>query len=375
MKTLWLHIGMAKTASTAIQTFCSENAKLLEREGFCYPIFSISYPGISRAHNGCFLLKVIKDSDGTRDVNQEAANFQEGMKTVHKLFKSYDNVILSNEIIWRGMDVDKKDFWELMIKEAQKGDFNIRVIVYLRRQDSFISSNWNQLVKRQWTEETFEHYISRVDRTMLNYYDKLERMAALIGKENIIVRRFDREKFVGGNIYSDFLDAVGISITNEYVITKEVRNTSLYGNTHEIKRVLNSIPQIKDRAAQTFLVNILQEFSSLSKEKYPSEMFSKEEANALLEDYASGNKKIAEEYLHEPNAELFDKVQKELLKWQKDNPYMADDVIRLIGIAGICLYQENQMLKKEVHELSSFRFHLEHPVKTIIRKIKQLTKK
>ena len=87
MKTLWLHIGMAKTASTAIQTFCSENAKLLEREGFCYPIFSISYPGISRAHNGCFLLKVIKDSDGTRDVNQEAANFQEGMKTVHKLFK------------------------------------------------------------------------------------------------------------------------------------------------------------------------------------------------------------------------------------------------------------------------------------------------
>lgn len=375
MKTLWLHIGMAKTASTAIQTFCSENAKLLEREGFCYPIFSISYPGISRAHNGCFLLKVIKDSDGTRDVNQEAANFQEGMKTVHKLFKSYDNVILSNEIIWRGMDVDKKDFWELMIKEAQKGDFNIRVIVYLRRQDSFISSNWNQLVKRQWTEETFEHYISRVDRTMLNYYDKLERMAALIGKENIIVRRFDREKFIGGNIYSDFLDAVGISITNEYVITKEVRNTSLYGNTHEIKRVLNSIPQIKDRAAQTFLVNILQEFSSLSKEKYPSEMFSKEEANALLEDYASGNKKIAEEYLHEPNAELFDKVQKELLKWQKDNPYMADDVIRLIGIAGICLYQENQMLKKEVHELSSFRFHLEHPVKTIIRKIKQLTKK
>lgn len=375
MKTLWLHIGMAKTASTAIQTFCSENAKLLEREGFCYPIFSISYPGISRAHNGCFLLKVIKDSDGTRDVNQEAANFQEGMKTVHKLFKSYDNVILSNEIIWRGMDVDKKNFWELMIKEAQKGDFNIRVIVYLRRQDSFISSNWNQLVKRQWTEETFEHYISRVDRTMLNYYDKLERMAALIGKENIIVRRFDREKFIGGNIYSDFLDAVGISITNEYVITKEVRNTSLYGNTHEIKRVLNSIPQIKDRAAQTFLVNILQEFSSLSKEKYPSEMFSKEEANALLEDYASGNKKIAEEYLHEPNAELFDKVQKELLKWQKDNPYMADDVIRLIGIAGICLYQENQMLKKEVHELSSFRFHLEHPVKTIIRKIKQLTKK
>lgn len=375
MKTLWLHIGMAKIASTAIQTFCSENAKLLEREGFCYPIFSISYPGISRAHNGCFLLKVIKDLDGNRDVNQEAANFQEGMKTVHKLFKSYDNVILSNEIIWRGMDVDKKNFWELMIKEAQKGDFNIRVIVYLRRQDSFISSNWNQLVKRQWTEETFEHYISRVDRTMLNYYDKLERMAALIGKENIIVRRFDREKFIGGNIYSDFLDAVGISITNEYVITKEVRNTSLYGNTHEIKRVLNSIPQIKDRAAQTFLVNILQEFSSLSKEKYPSEMFSKEEANALLEDYASGNKKIAEEYLHEPNAELFDKVQKELLKWQKDNPYMADDVIRLIGIAGICLYQENQMLKKEVHELSSFRFHLEHPVKTIIRKIKQLTKK
>ena len=39
MKTLHVHIGTPKTATTAIQHFCKENAKILAEKGFCYPIF------------------------------------------------------------------------------------------------------------------------------------------------------------------------------------------------------------------------------------------------------------------------------------------------------------------------------------------------
>lgn len=372
MKTLWIHIGMAKTASTAIQSFCYENAGILARHGFCFPTFPFAYPGIAKAHNGRFLLGMLKDANGKRNFAQEEKNFKEGMQMVHELFRTQDNIILSDESIWRGMDSEKKNLWELMVQEAEKGGFGLHVIVYFRRQDKFFPSNWNQLVKKQWSEETFEHYTGRVNRLFLNYYDKLERMASVIGKENITVRRFERDKFEGGSIYADFLSVLGLPLTEEYNVSQEVRNFGLYGNTHEIKRVLNSLPAIKDRRAQLFILERLWEFSDISQDEYPNEMMSKDEITAFLETYGPGNRKVAEEYMHEPGAELFDNTVKDLPKWEKDNPHMTDDLIRFIGSTGIYLYKENQELKKEIAELKKFADHVRHPFRTLWRRLKRL---
>lgn len=371
MKTLWVHIGMSKTASTAIQAFCGENAKVLARHGFCFPTLPFHYPGISKAHNGYFLLGVARDKDGKRDREKEAKNFREGMRIVHKLFLSNDNIILSDESIWRAMDIEKQYLWDTLKQEAEKGGFQIRVIVYLRRQDKFFPSIWNQTVKKKGLQETYEEYVERADKFRLNYYEKLERMASVVGKENITVRRFEREHFVGGTIYEDFLSVFGLSLTDEYSVSQEVRNIGLYGNTHEIKRVLNSLPEIKDSKVQGFIVKCLLDFSKISQKEYPSEMLSKEEVEAFLAKYGSGNRKVAEEYLHEPGAELFDNTVKDLPKWEKDNPYMIDDLIRFTGSMGIRLHQENQELKKEVAELRRFVNHVRHPFKTVFRRIKR----
>lgn len=370
MKILWIHIGMAKTASSAIQAFCYENANILESHGYCYPVFPFRYPGIAKAHNGRFLLGVIKDGNGKRDLEQEQQNFKDGMQMVHKLFLTHDNIILSDESIWRGMDCEKPDLWELMAKEAQKGNFQIRVIVYFRRQDKFFPSNWNQIVKKDGVTETFEHYFGRVDLFFLNYYEKLERMASIIGKEHIIVRRFEPDKFIGGNIYHDFLSVLGLSFTSEYHITQEIRNYGLYGNTHEIKRALNFLPKLKEKSVRLFIVNCLWEFSDISQKEYPNEMFSKKEILQILETYSSGNQKVAQEYLHEPGAKLFDNTVNDLPKWQKDNPYMADDIIRFIGSTRNYLYQEMQELKKECDELNNWGKLIFHPLRTVLRRLR-----
>ena len=372
MKTLWIHIGMAKTASTSLQAFCLENAKVLDRHGFCFPPLAFRYRGIAKAHNGRFLLGMIKDENGKRDREQEEKNFQEGMRMVHELFRTNENVILSDESIWRGMDSEKKNLWELMVEEAGKGDFQIKVIVYLRRQDKFFPSNWNQIVKKDGVKETFEHYTGRVNRLFLNYYDKLERMASVIGKENITVRRFERDKFEGGSIYSDFFSVLGLELTDEYHISQEVRNNGLYGNTHEIKRVLNSLPEVKDRKLQRFIIERLWEFSDISQEEYPNEMFSPEEAREILETYGPGNRKVAEEYLHERGAELFDNAVKDLPKWEKNNPHMTDDIIRFVGTMGIYLYKENQELKKEIQKMKKLADLIRHPFRTVWRRVRRL---
>ena len=120
MKTLWIHIGMPKTASTAIQEFCRENAQALAAHGFCYPIFPISYTGVARVRNGHFLMGLSKALGAVRDLEQEERDFQKGMQIVNETFQRYDNVILSDEGIWRSMDIEKKNLWVRMAEEAQK---------------------------------------------------------------------------------------------------------------------------------------------------------------------------------------------------------------------------------------------------------------
>lgn len=128
---------------------------------------------------------------------------------------------------------------------------------------------------------------------------------------------------------------------------------------------------MKEKPVRLFLTNCLWEFSDISQREYPNEMFSKEEISQLLETYGPGNRKVAEEYLHEPGAELFDNTIKDLPKWEKDNPYMVDDVIRFLGSTGIYLFQENKELQKELAELRRFAKFVRHPFRTLWRRIRR----
>lgn len=375
MKTLHVHIGTPKTGTTSIQNFCCENQRLLEQRGYCYPMFPYAYKGIAKVRNGHFLLGRVVGAGGVRDENREREIYREGMATLRKLFSTYDDIILSDEGIWWRMDSIKKAFWTDLKQAAQQEGFRIHAIVYLRRQDKLYISHWNQVVKAKSgviADYTLQEALEKDNlKIWLEYYEKIERIAGIIGKENITVRRFDKKHFVQGSLYADFLETVGLSLTEEYNISQDVRNVGLYGNTHEIKRVLNSLPQMSERAVNTFFVDSLWEISGVSKQEYPSEMMSKEETEAFLRTYQEGNRKIAEEYLGEPGAELFDEPILDLPKWQKDNPYMYDDLIRFAGVTTIRLREENRKLKKEVKDLSDFRNHLKHPFRTLFRRLKR----
>ena len=371
MKTLHIHIGTPKTATTAIHYFCKENAEMLAKEGYCYPTFTFEYPGISKAHTGRFLMGVVKDKDGNRNTKQEEINFREGMNIVKKLFREYEHIILSDEGIWRRTEGIKEDFWKIMVQEAEKAEFQIHVIEYLRRQDKYFLSNWNQRVKRLCSNHTIEEFTEMGDKRRLDYYGKLEQISGVVGKENITVRRFEKDNFEGGSIYADFLSIFHIALTDEYKVSQDVRNIGLYGNTHEIKRVLNIFPWMKDEKVRKYITDILQEDSEISKKEYPCEMYSKEEIRDLLECYREGNQKVAEEYLgEEPGSDLFDDIVSDLPKWQKDNPYMVDDLIRILGSVMMHLYQH----EKEFEQLHQSVWQMRHPFRAVVCAVKRKVK-
>lgn len=82
--------------------------------------------------------------------------------------------------------------------------------------------------------------------------------------------------------------------------------------------------------------------SSVAKQQYTYEMLSKKETEDFLKKYEEGNRRIAEEYLQEPDGVLFDNTINDIPKWEKDNPYMQEDLIRFVGTTSFYLNEENQ---------------------------------
>jgi hypothetical protein len=148
VKTLYLHIGTPKTATSSIQKYLDINRAALEQRGCCFPSSLHRYPYINPRRNAHFMTITLQREDGSRDREQELRILREGMEQVNGLFQQFDNVILSDESLWRALAHSRSDVMPFLKKEAQNRGYQIKIIVYLRRQDDLIVSLWNQRIKR-----------------------------------------------------------------------------------------------------------------------------------------------------------------------------------------------------------------------------------
>ncbi len=344
MNTLYLHIGTTKTGTTSIQKFCLDNIDVLEKKGYTYPQFPYQYKDVTQRRNAHFLI--------AEDYKNRQGRFREGMNIIKNLFQKHPNVVLSDEGIWS--DIYRKfmnDFWQALQLESKEGGFQIKIIVYLRRQDTYLMSGWNQGIKSGITKDcgcAWEDYIgSRLKFSKLNYGTNLTKLASKIGKENLVVRRFEPKRFYRGSIYADFLQTIGLELTDEYRIEQFESNEKLGGNTHEIQRIINNLTT--DRTYHSFFRRALLSFSDVSAREYPSEMFSAEEAASFMEKFREENRKAAEEFFG--GEELFDLSRKDVPKWEKNNPHMQDDLIRFTAACCMQLMDENAALRDEIHQL------------------------
>ncbi len=378
MKTLYIHIGTPKTGTTSLQHFCTENAKLFEEQGYCYPIFPHKFKYINIMRNGFFLSYKGYDENKNRNQMEEAKFFRQGMDFILDNFQKFDNIILSDEAIWNVVfKRGKTDLWERLKKEADEHDYVIKVVVYLRRQDSLATSWWNQKIKigkRVYSKDSWENFVKDPTKFELEYYDSLKFIEKLVEKENIIVRRFGRQYFKNGSIFEDFIDAVGMRYSSHFVISEGQRNVSLVGNTHEIKRILNTIPDLRDQDNKFFrsiVIDMSEQRPDLKKET----MFSPEEALKFMEQYREGNRKIMKEYFGK-DEDLFDMDFSKNQKWVLDYKEMEKDIIQFMGRAIIELRKENKDLKKRVKEterelseqkeiLKNIQVQLDNPLKTV----------
>lgn len=379
MKTLYLHIGTPKTGTSSIQEFMCQNREVLKKHGYCYPELLRRDPGTSMNRNGHFLVHVVYSEDGTRDKALEEEIKQEGLEQVAECFKQVDNVVLSDEGIWRRLPghAYAKVLPDLK-EEADRRGYQVKIIVYLRRQDEYLISNWNQMVKHRMrstltADERIWHVVNK-EPGVVKYATQLDSMAKIFGKENLIVRRFDSGDWVNGDIIEDFMNCIGLSVTEEYQPLEKNANTGLQGNTTEMKRIINKDTTFTGEEV-SYLGSILRSLSYEAGKRYPSSALSQEEIRKLLEIFKEENDRAAEEYMQDGKPMFSDEI-KDLPKWQADNPYMQEDMIRFFSAVAIDLRRENRELRDEIKELraamkeerknlSTFKYKLHHPLRTI----------
>ena len=320
MLKLYLHIGMPKTGTTYIQSFLRLNNEVLKKEGYVYPEFGVRFDKIAANRNGHFLVSKLYDENRKRLKDKELEIQEECFDKLFRLFDMFPNVILSEESIWNSGERNRgKNFWVDLKSRLEARGVELKVIVYLRRQDLFIQSFWAQHVKENNLSDTLQEFINspRFKRIQLDYCKRLNKISKVIGKENMLVRVYENDQYIGPQktIVSDFLTTVGLEYNDSYENPPRLVNRSLTGIYLETKRELNKIEGLVERKGY---IQVLMRKAVESNDDLRSissnEFMTGEETVAFLKKYDETNENVAREYLSREDGKLF-----------YDNPKITSD--------------------------------------------------
>ena len=215
MQTVFFHIGLHKTGTTAEQQFLFRNRNRLAENGVLYPLTRY-HPRGQQAFAYAVDHRSLpnKNHDVDRDEVTEAL-------IAHIKERGLPKAIISSENLNPGSKFDICQY----IRDKFH-DFNIKILVYLRRQDEYFESLYKEHIRPpNSVTYSITKFTSPFD---LNYYDRLKPWIDVFGAENIIVRTFDMERIShAGGLYRDFLENFGLDMEDGYKVSLSKQNETL----------------------------------------------------------------------------------------------------------------------------------------------------
>jgi hypothetical protein len=311
----FLHIGTEKTGTTTIQHFFARNRSNLLEDGFLYPCspgeanpiigetnhiklaaFAMEENKIQNPRN----LLGITDSEKVLKFRNEFKNnlAQELDKTQAK------SVIFSNEhcssrLVTKEEIERLKNFLEDFFEE-------IKIIIYLRRQDKFLLSTYSTAVLGGRTEPFCMPGQTAIERRY-DYWKILSKWEAVFGKDKIVVRVFEREQMLGGDLLKDFSNLLNINITERYESIKTL-NQSLDVCSLEFLRTINPyLPKFQENKINKSRLDIVNSIATYSKYHSNEKNISmpREMIEEFMLNFEESNRKVATYFLNRPDGKLF----------------------------------------------------------------------
>ncbi|HYS87444.1 MAG TPA: hypothetical protein VEN78_20955 [Bradyrhizobium sp.] len=195
--TLYVHIGLNKTGTSSIQKFFADNQQVLERLGVVYPTIGLhdsAHYGFSKQLMGLPAAANVSLADGIEEVIGKAAEKKQ-------------TVVISSEYLFLA-----KEEQVLEIKRfLENTGVDIKIVIYLRRHDSWVDSLFNQAVKtapgnQGWDLDIREYFIYLLGASEfeIRYPRIIAKWANAFGQGNIIVRPFEKSQFYKDDLIWDF---------------------------------------------------------------------------------------------------------------------------------------------------------------------------
>jgi len=327
-RTIYIHIGTEKTGTKSIQTFCCQNNDFLKKHNLYYPY----HPEKKYMHDITHwpLAAVLAENSGfvppdkILPIHEMYGFFLRDIEEV-----PYDNILISAEP-FSVYVIDKKKIGEL---KKQLSGYNVKIIVYLRRQDHYFVSLTSTKIKGGVHFQDHQISIEEVyrEKSRYDYFELLTKWGDVFGHDNLIIRVYERDKMKNRSIIDDFFDIFNIDVSG--FPSKPEENISLSLDNLFFLNLLNG---------QFGLDSMELVYSLLEKRDsgYSIEnLISPKERHEILKYYEVSNQKVAKVFLGREDGVLFSEpMPNPDAEWK---PFEGLDALKVFEICDYLLKSKN----------------------------------
>lgn len=329
MSNIFLHIGINKTGTSALQSFFSRHRELLKAQGLLYPRTACNdMAHYALSHELGFGL------GSPQSTTNASAKCESLRRELDEEIADAGNpaVLISSEHFVRPANISR-------VREFFAHD-HVRIVVYLRRHDTWFPALYSQALKTSlknqgslgWDPAGIEAFIEfQCKRLQLQgYYRRLlDRWSAVFGHENIIVRPYES----GQNAPDIVVDLLRSIVTEMGIDSDEIapllsvrstrRNLSLAPRTLQLLEVFQRA-QLDSDVRRCLMHHAL----SLPIIEPPQSMLSPASRLKLIEENAADYEYIAREYLGRKDGRLFYDPLPDLGEpWRPLNPLTQKEIV------------------------------------------------
>ncbi len=208
--TIFFHAGTQKTGTTSLQRFFQMNREALADLGFVYPsLLGQEGHGILGAYsmktNPKRVSRVMHGLTSEDAVNKFMVALEEDFR---RTIDSSSHYMISCEH-W-GQALDPTDVARMKLLLTSTGQ-DVKVIMYFRNPIDYFASTYSTELKHG-KPKALSRPRPKVIRQRYNYLNVCEAWAREFGRENIVARIFSKEALFKGDIVTDFLNLMGITV-------------------------------------------------------------------------------------------------------------------------------------------------------------------
>jgi hypothetical protein len=231
--TLYLHVGLGRCGSGSIQAFGRRHREELRARGLEYPSpLEMGFDAdLARGGNGRALAYSRDPADAV------------GRIAAHLAADDADRFFMSAEQLLGSGD----DRLRLLVDGLAARDIRTVALFYVREQREWLVSRWAQGLKTHGWSQTLEAFVAEYrDRgfrsTKLRYDLRCTRLAAIFGREHLMVRRFTRRALAGGDARVDAYGVAGVDVTDLVAPDPQHDNASASAEEAVLARIVNALP-------------------------------------------------------------------------------------------------------------------------------------